>query len=124
MTKLEELKAAFEASTPGEWKPCRAHEDFDGAYFDIDPDERAAYEARPFIAIRSAAGTVTTAHDLFTLKNQDANFIALAHNLMPALLEAVALLPDLVQYAEDATLEGDALPSYVVAANELMEKLK
>lgn len=92
MTKLEELRQAFEASTPGEWKPCKDHEDFDGEYFDIEPGERAAFDARPITGIEAASGGVARAHDLFEFKTADAQFIALAHSLMPHLLGAVEAL--------------------------------
>lgn len=124
MTKFEELQAAFENSTPGEWKPCRSHEDYGGPYFDIDSNERVEYDARPFTSIKTSTDSVVTAHDLFAFRNQDAHFIALAHNLMPQLLDAIILVSDLVEYAEGATLEGDELPPCVAAAHELLERLK
>lgn len=74
--------------TPGPWKACRAHEDFNGPYFDIDPEERAEYENRPYTSIDSKAGRVVNAHDLFTFKPENA--------------EAIALLPDLVSALQDA----------------------
>ena len=43
---------------------------------------------------------------------------------MPALLEAVELLPALIDYAESATLEGDEMPDFVNEAIALLEKLK
>jgi len=89
MNKLEELKVAYEESTPGEWKPCRIHEDFNGPMFDIDEDERSEYESRPFVRICAESDNVTTNHDLFEFRRADAQFIALAHNLMPQLLKAV-----------------------------------
>ena len=92
MTKLEQLKAAYEAATPGEWKPCREHEGFDGPMFDLDADERSEYESRPFVRICAESDNVTTNHDLFEFRRTDANFIALAHNMMPQLLEAVEAL--------------------------------
>lgn len=92
MSRLEKLKELYAAATMGEWKPCRDGEDFDGPYFEIEDEDRVEFEARPFTSIRSSSGTVAAAHDLFTFRGADAEFIALAHNLMPQLLEAGALL--------------------------------
>lgn len=89
---IDKLKAAYEAATPGEWKPLRSYEDSDGPYFEIDPDEVVEYEARPYTRIESDHNTVTAAHDLFTFKTADAEFIALAHNMMPKLLNAARVL--------------------------------
>ena len=94
MTKLEELKAAYEAATPGEWKACRSHEEFIGPMFEIDEEDRVYYESRPFTHIHTETETVAAAHDLFEFERTDATFIALAHNLMPQLLEAVDLLKE------------------------------
>ncbi len=32
--------------TPGPWKPCRSHEDWEGPLFDIDEEDAASYAAR------------------------------------------------------------------------------
>lgn len=109
MTKIEELRAAYEAATGGEWKPCRAHEGYEGAYFHIDPEEQAEYDACPFVSIDAPTGTVVKAHDLFELERANANFIALAHNLMPALLEAVKALEEI---RKGSALEGRWLDPY------------
>ena len=97
MTKLEELKAALEAATPGEWHQKSWHK---GAV--LDGEGRMV-----------AAAYVPN----------DARVIALAHNLMPQLLEAV-------RWA-DATREWveACFPEYadVEVINELkqvLEKLK
>ena len=72
-TKLEELKAAYEAATPGEW-----WEDDDGFVAAGQGDSyRTVADARCDVAPFSDANT---------------EFIALAHNLMPTLLEAIDLL--------------------------------
>lgn len=92
MSRFGKLKEMYAAATLGEWKPCRDGEDFDGPYFEIEDEDRVEFEARPFTSIRSSSGTVAAAHDLFTFKSADAEFIALAHNLMPQLFEAVELL--------------------------------
>ena len=66
VTKLEQLKAAFEAATPGEWHRKSRHE---GAVLDRDG--------------RMVAAVCTS---------DDARAIALSHSLMPTLLEAIDLL--------------------------------
>lgn len=73
MKKLEELRKALEASTPGEWA------------------------ALGFNSQAGAVSCLLDSHDGLRLvsgnfKRPDAKFIALAHNLMPTLLEAVELL--------------------------------
>ena len=73
MTKLEELKAAYVAATPGEW-----WEDDDGFVAAGHGDSyRTVADARCDVAPFSDANT---------------EFIALAHSLMPTLLEAIDLL--------------------------------
>lgn len=98
---LEELKAVLAAATPGEWKPCREHEDFDGPMFDIDEWEKSEYEARPFVRISAASRRVTNNHDLFTFDEADARLICLLKNNAEALIEAVEALRLLIE-------EGDA----------------
>lgn len=74
--------------TPSPWKPCRAHEDYQGPMFDIEPDEKASYEARPFVKIISVNGeNVASAHDLFEFKKEDALLIAAAPEML-AMLKA------------------------------------
>jgi hypothetical protein len=86
--------------TPGPWKPCRAHENFDGTYWPIEPEDRAEYDARPYTSIEAAAGVVANAHDLFTFKAADARLIAAAPDMLAALeatrgiLEGVLVTPD------------------------------
>lgn len=129
MTKLEQLKAAYEAATPGEWRPCREHEAFDGPMFDIDDDERQEYESRPFVRICAAPGNVTTNHDLFVFKPGNAELIALAHNTIPLLLEAVELLRSnhkLLGQVLDSTCYGldEGQQGTDNATSDLLEKLK
>ena len=98
MTKLEELKAAYEAATPGEW-----WEDDDGFVAAGHGDSyRTVADARCDVAPFSDANT---------------EFIALAHNLMPTLLEAVELLEDVAM----GNAEYDDLSKM---AAELLDKLK
>lgn len=123
MTKLEELKAAYGAATPGEWKACRSHEEFTGLMFEIDEEDRVYYESRPFTHIRTETETVAAAHDLFEFERTDATFIALSHNLMPALLEAVEKLEYLNSLCSDYNDEYWATPAYR-ETHALLEKLK
>jgi hypothetical protein len=106
MTKIEELKAVYEAATPGEWKACREHEDFDGPMFDIDEWEQAEYAARPFVYICASAQRVTNNHDLFQFDEANAHLITLMHNNLPALLEAASLLDDLINSYDDTGCDG------------------
>lgn len=81
--------------TPGPWAPRRSHEDANGPMFDIDPDEREAYEVRPFTSIISQAtgGNVVIAHDLFTFRNEiDAKAIAKVPELLQIAIWAEAAL--------------------------------
>ena len=73
MTKLEELKAAYAAATPGEWT---------APGFNSQGGKVACLLDNPD-GLRLVSGNFERA---------DAKFIALAHNLMPTLLEAVELL--------------------------------
>ena len=76
MTKLEELKAAYEAATPGEWNNTEQSNGLNSVYGNCQFDSMADAD---LIA--------------FDLRNgDDAEFIALAHSLMPQLLEAVEAL--------------------------------
>ena len=76
MTKIEELKAAFEAATPGEWES-------QGFAISNIQTER----------IRGGVLANITGHGMTQeYAEKTATFIALAHNLMPQLLEAVELL--------------------------------
>lgn len=80
MTKIEELRAAYEAATQGEWETS-AHRRRDDL---IDWD------------VCEAGGGDMIA-DLSSTMNGEANakLIALMHNNLPALLEAAKLLDDL-----------------------------
>ena len=78
-----------QAWTPGPWKACRSHEGYEGPYWDIESDEKAEYDAKPFTAIKAANGdTVANAHDLFEFKAEDARLIAAAPDLLAALIDA------------------------------------
>lgn len=76
MRKLEELKAAYEASAPGEWEAIGAR------------------IGNPIAGI--------TAETFGKTPYENAEFIALAHNLTPTLLQAAKLL----QTAHDLVAEA------------------
>lgn len=83
---------------PLPWKPLRSHEDSSGPMFDIEPSERAEYDAKPFVKIEAADGsTVCTAHDLFEFAPGVAEQIVRAVNSHDALVQA---LTDLMAWAE------------------------
>ena len=77
MTKLEELKAAYDAATPGEWDYVVAESAETPSSFVVDEEGEHI--------LRHRYGVTRKAQ-------RDVVFIALAHNLMPTLLEAVELL--------------------------------
>ena len=74
MTKIEELKAAYGAATPGEWEPLMTC----GELHVCTPVNEGC-----------DVGTVCVPYE-----RSCANFIAISHNLMPQLLEAVELLKE------------------------------
>lgn len=110
MTKIEELKAAFEAATVGEW------------------------DIRPFGT--SHAGAIGCGMELIAMmynrneEEADAHFITLAHNLMPTLLEAVEALEKMKTSFEDLLNgypERELHEPYQVTLNRahsILEKLK
>ena len=82
MTKIEELKMAFEMVTPGNLKVIEIDTDnLDGTY--------------ELVSVDRLIETVIC-HDAYYYNRapsiERVRFLALAHNLMPQLLEAVALL--------------------------------
>lgn len=80
MNKIDELKAALEAATPGVWTSGGAPKCGYG-WIDAEPHLKCTFGQRRQIM----SGQYGCMAD-------DAAFIALAHNLMPALLEAVDTL--------------------------------
>ena len=97
----EELKAALEAATKGEWETSG----------DVD-----------IIATADSAFVATTLLPESEVADQmdydNATFIALSHNLMPTLLEAVEVLRDI-----EASLKNDTGWS-VLKLEAVLEKLK
>ena len=108
MTKLEELKAAFEAATKGEWDYTIQSNGLTSVYGNCQQDSMADAELIAF--------------DLHN--TDDATFIALSHNLMPALLESVDLLRLAAATIEIEYPESDDRYEIAVRANELLEKLR
>ena len=104
MTKLDELRQAFSQVTPGEW-----WEDDDGFVAAGHGDSyRTVADARCDVAPFSDANT---------------EFIALAHNMMPQLLEAVVELGRFVEYLGVAGCDG-AYDREIERAVNLLENLK
>lgn len=85
--------------TTGPWKPCRSHEMFDGPMYDIEPDEAADYDAKPYVRIVAAGDEyVAAAHDLFEFNPANAHLIAAAPDLLAALRECELQLREYVEY--------------------------
>jgi hypothetical protein len=100
MSKIEKLKAAYEAATSGEWESA------------------GCYVGQP-------AGLIAETFGLIPGKN--AEFIALAHNLMPFLLDAVSHLQDLFQQADEDMPQDARTGHFTSTLSEVLdflEKLK
>lgn len=108
MTKLEELKAAYEAATPGEW---------------LSKDDHAPNMAAVGTGVAGWLGLAQMFGDTQKEANSNATFIALAHNNMAALLEAVAELHRFVEYLGVAGCDG-AYDQEIDKAIKLLENLK
>ena len=104
MTKLEELKAAYAAATPGEWT---------APGFNSQGGKVACLLDNPD-GLRLVSGNFERA---------DAVFIALAHNLMPTLLEAATELARFIDYLDTASGDG-AYEHEIQRALAILEKLK
>ena len=89
MTKLDELKAAYEAATLGEW---------------ISQDDRAPNMAAVGTGEGGWLGLAQMFGDTQKEANANATFIALSHNAMPTLLDAVEQRDELM------VALGQALP--------------
>ncbi len=103
MGKLEELKAALEAATKGEW----VTEKGGTAYYPLQIRSNTEGWDHFIVAF----------HSWESNREDNAHFIALAHNLMPTLLEAVELL-------EDVAMGNSEYDDLSKRAAELLEKLK
>lgn len=114
MTKLEELKAAYEAATPGEW---------------VTGKGGTAYYPLQIRCVSSDWDSLIAAfHSWDAQKESNAVFIALAHNLMPALLEAVNLLETLrysmSQYDDGEWFLHEGSDELIAEVDDFLEKLK
>lgn len=87
MTKIEELKAAYEAATQGEWRNSEA----------------AVYKKGTNLCI---AQCYVTKSNIDTEHDANAHLITLMHNNLPALLEAASLLDDLINSYDDTGCDG------------------
>ena len=101
MTKLNELKVAYEAATPGEWT---------APGFNSQGGKVACLLDNPD-GLRLVSGN---------FKRPDATFIALAHNLIPQLLEAVELLKEV----GDVRDMGELMNLWDHKIEPVLEKLK
>lgn len=109
MIDINELRRLAQEATPGLWKACRNHECYEGAYFEIDPEDEAEYAAKSFTHIEARTGVVAAAHDLFEFDRANAAFIAAAN---PAVIDE--LLDRLEATEKDVALKEkviDALGS-------------
>ena len=102
MTKIEELKAAYAASTPGEW---------------VSKDDHAPNMAAVGTGVAGWLGLAQMFGDTQKEANANAQFITLAHNNMAALLEAAEMLRVIVE-----TPHGEGWNKHT--AEQILEKLK
>lgn len=118
MTKLEQLKAAFEGSTECKWETSAL-----------------MAESGPCEWTVCVEGGGDMLADLTDCPDEQANacYIALAHNAMPGLLDAAGLAKqiaaqDPITFSDDAPVEyrqlADMINAYQAAARQLLEKLQ
>lgn len=107
--------------TKGPWKPCKSHEDYNGPYFDIDPEDQPMYDQKPIVSIQASDGTsVANAHDLFEFTEANAKLISAAPDLLDALKSCFAdfmhYRPQGGEYAELGGKHADIVEAKVRAA--------
>lgn len=110
MTKIEELKAAFSQATPGDWgvMACNyPHEDWYNLF--AGPHGRAKM-IQQFNGGDNNLG--------------DATFIALSHNLMPQLLEAVERLEAMQRVIGELASMNPFLRDVFDTNKTVLERLK
>ena len=122
MTKIEELKAAYDAAAQGEWDWHQGTND--------NGDEFVTVEYHPDEFPEEAHIILSELTDL----TEDVEFIALAHNTMPTLIEVAQAMAGLhaalkaIGYGEDEDIKGadlvDLMQSHFDRVQKLMEKLK
>jgi hypothetical protein len=100
--------------TPGPWKACRAHEEFEGPMWELD--EGDDYASRPVTRILASLGTVAAAHDLFEFTEGNAALIAAAPELLDLLEWAISTL-------EKRGIEGLAQRLLVAMSRNLLARL-
>lgn len=108
MSKLEELKAAYGVATPGEWDYVVAE---------------SAETPSSFVVDEEGEHTLRHRYGVTRKAQRDVDFIALAHNLMPALLEAATELARFIDYLDTASGDG-AYEHEIQRALAILEKLK
>ena len=104
MNKIETLKAVYEAATPGEWEH----------HWKLQWSVRHVSK-HPYIS--GGRGNKP-------LSEEDAAFIAIAHNLMPSLLEASNALDMLVRAANTKNPDPLVMFASIEKAKHVLEKLK
>lgn len=127
--KIEEMKSAYKAATPGEWhvetsrSGCLAKVRCDKGYAVVEgyfsPSAKIKYK------------------DLWAEAEGNAKLAALAHNLMPELLRAVVLLRSLAgmeteteinERTDDEGMSGDdaveILSGVIMIARDILEDMK
>ena len=118
MTKLEELKAALAASTPGEWA-VKQEREYQAC------NSRVLCDKGYIVAQGYSSDTShgKTYRELWAEAEGNTNFIALAHNLMPTLLEAIDLLETVssARACQDHEFDVDA---WFVQVRRLLGDLK
>ena len=107
MSKLEELRQAFSLATPGVW---------------LSKDDHAPNMAAVGTGVEGWLGLAQMFGDTQKEANANAQFIALAHNAMPMLLEAAEALKGMLEVFGDEFDMGDS--EVCDAARAVLEKLK
>ena len=104
MTKLNELKVAYEAATPGEWDICR----------------HATPESHPQYGVYAEGAPKDLA---IVFREADGDFMCMAHAMTPTLVEAVEMLNEVsvARARQDHEFDVDA---WFVQVRALLEKLK
>lgn len=109
LEELEELEAAYGAATPGEW---------------VTGKGGTAYYPLQIRCVSSDWDSLIAAfHSWDAQKESNAKFIALAHNLMPTLIEAATELAKFIDYLDTASGDG-AYEHEIQRALAILEKLK
>ena len=112
MTQLEELKFAHKMTTQGEWA-VKQEREYKACNSRVLCDK--GYTVAQGYSSDTSHGK--TYRELWAEAEGNTNFIALAHNLMPTLLEAIDLL-------EDVAMGNSEYDDLSKRAAELLEKLK